>query len=382
MSRPPVVWSILPLATLEALRREWHALAAAALDPNPFYEPDFLLAARALGEEGGLSVLVAREAKDAGALLALIPLRRPGWRQGWLRTAWMMHENAYTPLTTPLVRRDGAALILDSLLDEAPALFPGTAWLFPLLPTSRPFWQHVRAALEARGRAHLAVRHFARAAIETDADFDLYTGRHGQTLQRRERKLATHGRIHYVVAEGGTPEGEAMLEAFLTLEAKGWKGKQGTALASRPASLAFARQAFRGTSPATLYEALLLNDRPLAINVNLLSGGVLYTIKAAFDEDYRGYSPGNLLDRHTIALATGNGAVTRVDSCAVPDHPLEMHWREREAIAMMLVDWSGTFGETGLERMAGRLTRVERGIRRLAALRVRWRKAIPGGDKA
>lgn len=380
MSAAPV-WSILPLDALGDLRTEWQALAAAAIDPNPFYEPDFLLAAQALGEAGRLSVLIARDPSGGGPLRALIPLRRPGWRQGWLRTAWMMHDNAYTPLTTPLLHRDGADETLASLLDEAPALFPGSAWLFPLLPAARPFRARLQAALDERGRAHLVVRQFARAAIETTENFEAYTGRHGQTLLRRERKLATHGRIQYVVAEGGTPAGQAMLDAFLALEAKGWKGRQGTALASRPESDAFARQAFRGTSPATLYEALMLNDRPLAINVNLLSGGVLYTIKAAFDEDFRGYSPGNLLDRHTIALATGNGAFSRVDSCAVPDHPLEIHWQEREAIAVMLVDWSGSFGAAGLGRMAARLTRVEQGIRRLAALRVRWRRGSAGSQK-
>jgi hypothetical protein len=226
------------------------------------------------------------------------------------------------------------------------------------------------------------VRHFTRAAIETDEDFESYTGRHGQTLLRRERKLATHGRIQYIVAEGDTPAGQAMLDAFLTLEAKGWKGRQGTALACRPASLAFARQAFRGASPATLYEALMLNDQPLAVNVNLLSGGVLYTVKAAFDEDYRGYSPGNLLDRHTIALATGESGVTRVDSCANPDHPLELHWREREAIGTLLVDWTGSHGPAGLERMAAQLARADRAISRLAALRGLLRRAGTPRPKA
>lgn len=381
MSRMPA-WSILPFAALDALREEWRALASRALDPNPFYEPDFLLAAEALGEASRLSVLVAREAEGTGALLALIPLCRPGWRQGWLRSTWMMHANAYTPLTTPLLDRERAPELVSGLLEAAPARLPGSAWLIPLLPTARPFWQHLREALDAKGLAHLPVRSFARAAIETDQEFERYTGRHGQTLLRRERKLATHGRIQYVVAEGDTPAGRTMLDAFLDLEAKGWKGRQGTALACHRASLAFARQAFRGASPTTLYEALMLNDRPIAVNVNLLSGGVLYTIKAAFDEDYRGYSPGNLLDRHTIALATGPSAVTRVDSCASPDHPLELHWREREAIGTLLVDWTGRFGPAGLATMAAWLTRVDRGISGLGALRARWRRAIPGNRKA
>ena len=86
MSAAPV-WSILPLGALGDLRAEWKALAAAAIDPNPFYEPDFLLAAQALGEASRISVLIARDPSGSGPLRALIPLRRPGWRQGWLRTA-------------------------------------------------------------------------------------------------------------------------------------------------------------------------------------------------------------------------------------------------------------------------------------------------------
>lgn len=375
MSAPlQIRWSVETLDTMEAERTGWARLAREALEPNPFYEPDYLLASRALGEGRATRLLVARDALQPQTLLALWPLRKAGWREGWSGQLMLMAQNAFTPLTAPLVQADNAAAVLDSLLDEAPRLFPGTALLLPLLAVQRPFWQLWQARLVRRGVATLALRDHTRAAIEfagqaADADRHIH-----RTLQRRARKLATHGRVHYVVVEGGTAAGDAMLQTFLAIEAKGWKGRRRTALASRPATLAFARQALAGHGPTVLYECILLNDQPLAINLNLLAGGVLYTLKSAYDEDFRHYSPGSLLDLHTIDLASAGGPVTRVDSCALPGHPLEQRWRQRERIAAQLVDWTGTQPAEALARRAHRLTRIDHAVQRLSAWRARWQK--------
>lgn len=367
-------WEVEPLAALAPHRARWKALADAALDPNPFYEPDYLLASLHLAPKQALQVLVGRS-PDNAEWLALFPLRKAGWREGWRPGLLALVHNPYTPLTTPLLRREGAETILASLFEAVPRLFPGSALLLPMLPALRPFaglWQQL---LAARGLASRDLSRESRAAIETEASFEAYTGKHHQSLLRRERKLATHGSLHYQLVEGHTVAGAAMLEAFLAIEASGWKGRRRTALASRPETADFARQAFAGHAPATLIECLRLNEQPIAVNINLLAGGVLYTVKSAYDEDFRGYSPGNLLDRHTIALATGIGPIRRVDSCALPGHPLEQSWHEREIITRQLVDWSGSFGQAGLGRMAAWLAASEKAIHQLA----RWRNMMRRG---
>jgi CelD/BcsL family acetyltransferase involved in cellulose biosynthesis len=373
MSNPRrYVWSLEPLTALEAARSAWHALAETALEPNPFYAPDYLLASRALGNAHRLKLLVARPEDNPERLAALFPLQPGGWRQGWLPGLKIMAQNPYSPLSTPLIAADTGPDLFESLLAAVPRLLPGSALLLPLLTERREAWAGFSAALAQAGRAHEILQRQTRAAIETNLSFADYVGRHNQSLLRRERKLTTHGRLNYVVIEGNSAAGDKMLESFLDIEARGWKGRRHTALASRAESLAFARQAFAGTSPKVLYECLLLNDQPLAVNVNLLAGGVLYTVKAAFDEDYRGYSPGNLLDRHTIALSTANESIRRVDSCAQPGHPLEQRWRETETISTVLVDWSG-IGTARLQRMVKWLTLVEAGVTRLSRWRQRWR---------
>lgn len=373
MSNPRrYVWSLEPLTALEAARPAWHALAEAALEPNPFYAPDYLLASRALGNAHRMKLLVARPEDNPESLSALFPLQPAGLRQGWLPGLKVMAQSPYSPLNTPLIAADAGPDLFESLLAAVPAMLPGSALLLPLLTERREIWTAFRAALDQAGRRHEILQRQTRAAIETNLSFAEYVGRHNQSLLRRERKLTTHGRLNYVVIEGNSAAGGKMLESFLDLEAKGWKGRRRTALASRPESLAFARQAFAGMSPKVLYECLLLNDQPLAVNVNLLAGGVLYTVKAAFDEDYRGYSPGNLLDRHTIALSTADGSIRRVDSCAQPGHPLEQHWRETETISAVLVDWSG-IGTARLQRMVTWLKLVDTGVTRISRWRENWR---------
>ena len=75
-------------APLDALIRDragWADLARAALEPNPFYEPDFLLASiRHLEPAGAVRLLVVRDHEHDNRLAGLFPLGKPRWRDGIL----------------------------------------------------------------------------------------------------------------------------------------------------------------------------------------------------------------------------------------------------------------------------------------------------------
>ena len=81
--------------------RDWRELAERAIEPNPFYEPGFVLpAARWIaGDHVGLLI-----AEDANGWAACLPVRR-GWRWGKLPlrsiAGW---RHLYSYLGTPLVR--------------------------------------------------------------------------------------------------------------------------------------------------------------------------------------------------------------------------------------------------------------------------------------
>jgi CelD/BcsL family acetyltransferase involved in cellulose biosynthesis len=104
---------------------------------------------------------------------------------------------------------------------------------------------------------------------------------------------------------------------FLAMEASGWKGKAGTALACRAGDAAFYREVtarFRAAGKLRMY-SLEAGGRALAMQTNLCARDVLFGWKIAFDERFASYGPGAQLQLQTLDLARQDG-VCWVDSCA------------------------------------------------------------------
>ncbi len=151
------------LLALEALGaadlREWRRLADRALEPNPFFDPDFVLpAAEALG--ASVQLLVVR---GAGGWQACTPVtEQRGWRAIPLRglVTW---RHQYCFLGTPLVAGDDPDRALGALVEgglpEAPS-FLG----LDLLATDGPAWPGLEKALSQHGKP-VELRRLERAAL-------------------------------------------------------------------------------------------------------------------------------------------------------------------------------------------------------------------------
>ena len=70
----------------------------------------------------------------------------------------------------------------------------------------------------------------------------------------------------------------AAVASFLALELQGWKGRRGTAMASRPYAAAFLRQLFDGQRGPVSVRAdwLALDSKPLAVSLSLEGFELLY----------------------------------------------------------------------------------------------------------
>jgi len=153
------------------------------------------------------------------------------------------------------------------------------------------------------------------------------------------RRLAEQGTLTF---EELSPEGNLAewLEGFLALEARGWKGEAGTALASaeyrRQFFLESARAAFaRGQ---LMMIRLRLDDRIIAYKCNFLSGPGAFAFKIAYDEEYASYSPGVHLELENVRRFHAMPGLEWMDSCASPDHFMANHlWSESRAIQTTVV---------------------------------------------
>lgn len=363
------------LAELAAAREPWIALAASAIEPNPFYEPDFLLAAaRDLGLPPD-EILVVRDGAHGDRPALLMPLMKPRLRDGLIGDARMLYANPFTSLSTPLLRGDCAREALECAFDFLSRNgLPGTL-LFPQLAGKRGFAAALDALIRERGLAHADVAGFERAAIETSLGPDEYAARTSRatrrSIARKMRALAARGAVSHAIIPAGGHEAKQALAEFLALESSGWKGRSGTALASRASTRRFAEAAFLGGAPRVLIERLALDGRPVAMNLHLVSGGTAYTAKIAYDETLAELSPGALIDAMSIRLVRA-GHVSRIDSCATPDNRVNSLWLEREPIVTMLVATSPSVRPEKLDRLARGMRLAQRAIALARAIRARF----------
>jgi len=147
------------------------------------------------------------------------------------------------------------------------------------------------------GWKHGVASRFERPIVERRGSYAGFLDAHPhrsrmKDLRRRHRNLSKRGTLSHDVAISGKPLSDAVT-SFLRLEKAGWKGRAGTALACRPGHEAFAHALFaRANGPVRVRaDRLLLDDRPLAISLALLSGGTATLLKTAYDENERSSAP-------------------------------------------------------------------------------------------
>ena len=326
---------------------EWEALAAQALEPNPFYEPWLALPAlRELpGGERVLFVLVHAPhpsgKKGARLLCGLFPLEAGSLGGGLPLQVTSLWQHPYCFFSAPLVRADGAAETLAAFLDWTAAAprrlmrldnFPGEGALRHLLlgELNRRGWTHsmIRAHTRAMFRP-------ASSALESQA---LISGKRRRGLRRQRTRLSEQGAVTFRALAPGEDCAE-WLTRFLELEARGWKGKAGTALSCHPAHERF----FRAMSTKAhaggrlLMVALELDGRPIAIKHNVFSGGHGAAFKTAFDEEFGRFSPGVLLELESIERFHARPGLLSVDSCADEDRFMVNElWHARREIHSLL----------------------------------------------
>jgi CelD/BcsL family acetyltransferase involved in cellulose biosynthesis len=151
---------------------------------------------------------------------------------------------------------------------------------------------------------------------------------HLSTHRRREyaRLRRRLGEGHHVAIEAAADRETvlARFDEFLTLEASGWKGAGGTALASDGARAAFAHAAVaaRAAAGAARIHSLRVDGRAIASLVSFVCGETAFTWKIAYDESFARFSPGAQVMVAAIEGLLAEPEVSRLDSCAGPNHAL------------------------------------------------------------
>jgi CelD/BcsL family acetyltransferase involved in cellulose biosynthesis len=224
--------------------------------------------------------------------------------------------------------KDTQLLYTDCLLDPAAA---GGDALARLIERSGP-WDVLWLVGLRAGSPWLALADRAlvqdeprngAGVIETRAPFEerwrAVPANMRNAVRKARRKIGEAGDCEVVVATGA--DLPAAFERFLELEASGWKGRAGSALASRPADAALWLR-YLERAPDAQIRLLDIGGRPAAAQITLITARTMFLPKIAYDEELARFAPSNVLMAALIEACCEDPAVDRID-CLMwqPWHP-------------------------------------------------------------
>jgi CelD/BcsL family acetyltransferase involved in cellulose biosynthesis len=343
-SVPAAASSLTALETVPV--RAWSALAAHAVEPNACYLPSWALAvSRHARGRGDALALTAFDRAAPDGLIGLMPVRWAS-RALSLPVPMLVSWNAYAPFSAPLLDRDCGIDAAGALLDAARTA-GARALLLQSIPTGGAAYAAIVAALERRGLMPEIMRSFRRAGLDARKDAetvlrDALSAKKLKDLRRQRHRLEDAGLVTFDVASAPERIGPA-LEAFLALEASGWKGERGTALALHPGDAAFIREAAPLLAAKGQFEIVSLtrSGATLASGLILRDAGRAFFFKIAMDESEARTSPGVQLTLDLTRHLCADPAIAFADSTADGEHPMIDHiWRERIEIADVFVPLS------------------------------------------
>lgn len=330
---------------LAEIAEDWKDLSARSVEPNALHAAAFATAAitRLADAEGFEAAALWRPGPQGDTLIGLVPVRQEGVRQGRPLGATRVLSHNFGPLGTPVLDARHGLLACEAFLDWARRRLQARFLLVPFLTQTGPAAAMLRNAMVRGGLRHAVLNPFRRGlAVKGAGRYtdETLTKKKRHDMMRLARRLGEKGALTQETAT--SPDEVAVaLDAFLELEAAGWKGRGGTAAVQRADRRAFFEAGVNGMAADghARVQLMKLDGRTIAAGVLVLDRPRAYFLKIAYDEAYAAYSPGVQLALRVIDEVLEDPAVTSIDSLADPDHPMIDHiMRERLEIADWLVD--------------------------------------------
>lgn len=280
---------------IDAIAAEWDDLVTRC-EASLFVRPGWL---RAWLDAFDHRAVVIYTVRRDGCLVALVPLLR-----GRFRGSLASPTNDHTPIWAPLAEdRAAARALARAVLADRPSRLR-----LGILERDCLATRDFIATLERAGYRSVVHHREWSPYIDTSVAPDVFskrfTAKQRGTMRRRARRLDDLGEVTFETCRGGDTLRD-VLDEGLAVEASGWKGRRGTAIACDPATLAFYQRVARwaGEHGWLLLTMLRVDQRMVAFSFGFDHHDVVYGLKIGYDERHAKLSPGLQLMHRTFDLA-------------------------------------------------------------------------------
>jgi CelD/BcsL family acetyltransferase involved in cellulose biosynthesis len=317
---------IRDVADLDGILVPWKRLVGQSLAPAGLNSPELIVPL--LKKLPGGELAVVMQGKD---LLFALPMGRR-------RSFCGLVSNWITPLTVigaPHLDRDVPVAALTSFINSLKHPL-----LLHSINVNGRLWDH----LASRDAQFSVIDVWYRAALRPKGTYEEWLEKNFDRKRRKEyrrltNRLSEQGRYETVTFQAGE-DCRPWADDILGLEASGWKGKRGTAVAANEDLREAFTEAIQhlAASGKLRFWKLVLGGRAIASMYAIVEGNEAWLGKIAYDEEFSKYSPGVLLILHATQQLFGEPSLMLIDTCAIPGHPMiENIWRDRIEMANVMI---------------------------------------------
>lgn len=135
------------------------------------------------------------------------------------------------------------------------------------------------------------------------------SSRRRSDLRRARRRGEEHGAVEASIVSPGPAEAASMLDEAFRIEASGWKGSAGTALAAQPRHREFYRRFSEAAAEAGALRVafLRIGGHAVAMQLAVEANERMWVLKVGYHPDAARCSPGMLLTAESIRDAAARG---------------------------------------------------------------------------
>jgi CelD/BcsL family acetyltransferase involved in cellulose biosynthesis len=367
---------LIPIADIDI--GQWQALAERAVEPNGYYLPEWELAVNASvkGRTDSSALTAWRDERLIG-LLPVISM----WRAYRMPLPALVSAHPYGTLCAPPLDREMAERAAAQLLQHAREA-GAHALILRDVPIDGAAMRIFGDVLRRDGMRPRVLHSNLRACLDATREADgllqdALGSKKLKELRRLRHRLAEHGAVRFDIARSPA-EIAAAVETFLVLEASGWKGARGTALAQNDGDVSFIRRATATLAALGQCEIVTLHagDTPVAAGIVLRHQDRAFFFKIGVDQRFAKFSPGVQLTLDLTRHLCADSAIASADSTASPDHPMiNPIWRGRFAIGDVLIPLRRGDPAVTIIHAAMRLRDTARAQARRAVQFIRERRA-------
>lgn len=328
---------------LEEIVPSWRALAEEALVPAIMQEPAWVLSCVRNMRPGNLETLAiwnqASGSKDGGDLIGIVTVLPAKWQWGLPTGPYKSATHAHVFNGTPLLHRQHAGVALAALLRQV-----GSPFLLESVADMGPFVEILDQSAAASGRKIDWLESFERGVYTCDRSAETYLldthsrGRRNK-FRRWRKQLKAKGTLTFEALGVGDELG-AWMDEFEALEASGWKGREGTAVACSPVESAFFSEALAEchSQQRLLFWKLALDGKPVAMLFGIRHQRHISLGKITYDEDHSRQTPGALMLLDVMDWAYEQSEFDFIDACGRPGNDMiDALWTERLSVSDCLI---------------------------------------------